>query len=502
MVNAGDALTVAELVQHGALPEVTLHGAVGRDREIRTVRIVDDLATLERLEPHAAVVLTGRVAEAGWTVETALRKAWEQAAACIVIARSPVHAESVGELAERLGVPLLVVREPALDAAVGIASAVAQPEAGRTALLAHAARRIAAAGPHLGPVLAALHAILPATDVALTDVTGTVLGGRAAALGPEERETGRVVRVTVPVPDPDRPNTAVLATLTARSRSRATGWEHTVTAVLELAVAPLTAWAAMRRLSAERSGQASALLLARLLAADASTETRAEAAGLGWPVQGPFVVYAVAPVAAWDGAHDPGPGLIALWARGGPGGPLVAHDDCWVAWQTVPPDSEGDSVAKAETRLRAVVSGLCGYVPVVGGVAGQAAHLAELGAALADATAAAGVAAAGVPGVVVRADRLGAAHLLAALPAEALRGPATAVLSPLLEADRDGTLLRTLAVVLDAGTALTAAATTLGIHRNTVAARLERIKVLGFDPDDPSQRLALHLACRVLLERE
>jgi hypothetical protein len=35
-------------------------------------------------------------------------------------------------------------------------------------------------------------------------------------------------------------------------------------------------------------------------------------------------------------------------------------------------------------------------------------------------------------------------------------------------------------------------------HRNTIALPLERIKAAGFDVDDPSTRLALHLATRVL----
>ncbi|MFJ5044166.1 helix-turn-helix domain-containing protein [Streptomyces sp. NPDC088719] len=503
MVSDRGALTVAELVQHGVLPEAVLYGAAGRGTEIRAVRIVDELGSLERMEPRAAIVLTGRVAEAGWTVETALRKAWEQAAACVVVARSPVHTESVGELAERLGVPLLVVREPALDAAVRIASAVAQPEAGRTALVAGAARRLAAAGPHATAVVAALHAVLPATDVALADATGVVLAGRGAALGDDAGREGKAVRVQVPVPDPDRPDKAVLATLHARSRSRAVGWAGTVTAILELAVAPLTAWAATRRLAAERSGHASALLLGRLLEPsepEAGDSTLAEAVGLGWPVTGPFVVYALRPVASWDGGPDPGPGLAALWAaRAGGAGPLVAQDGCWVAWQSLPPDDERDGLPAAETRLRSALPAIGAYVPVAGGVAGPAAGLTDLAAALADARAAAGVAASGVPGTVLRADRLGAAQLFAALPADTLRGPARAVLGPLLEADRDRVLLRTLATVLDTGAALSAAATTLGVHRNTVASRLDRIKALGFDPDDPAQRLALHLACRVLL---
>ncbi|NUT41360.1 MAG: helix-turn-helix domain-containing protein, partial [Thermoactinospora sp.] len=87
----------------------------------------------------------------------------------------------------------------------------------------------------------------------------------------------------------------------------------------------------------------------------------------------------------------------------------------------------------------------------------------------------------------------GPAELLAALPAAVLGPPAHVVLAPLLEADRDGTLLRTLAAVLGEGGPLRAA-DKLGVHRNTVTTRLERIRAAGYDLDDPATRLALHLA--------
>ncbi|MFE0379084.1 helix-turn-helix domain-containing protein [Streptomyces inhibens] len=94
---------------------------------------------------------------------------------------------------------------------------------------------------------------------------------------------------------------------------------------------------------------------------------------------------------------------------------------------------------------------------------------------------------------------MGPARLLAALPTDALRAPAKALLAPVLRTDRDGSLLRTLAAWLDAGAA-SAVAARLGVHRDTATARMERLRALGCDPDDPALRLALHLACRVLLE--
>ncbi|MET8867001.1 helix-turn-helix domain-containing protein, partial [Nonomuraea sp. NPDC004580] len=102
------------------------------------------------------------------------------------------------------------------------------------------------------------------------------------------------------------------------------------------------------------------------------------------------------------------------------------------------------------------------------------------------------------PGTVARADRMGPAELLGALPVGGLRAPAEVVLRPLLAVDKDGTLLETLAAVLDEGGALRAAER-LGVHRNTITTRLERIKAAGFDLDDAPARLALQLACHVLL---
>ncbi|MFJ6756085.1 PucR family transcriptional regulator [Streptomyces sp. NPDC091273] len=494
-------MTVAELVQYGPLPGVRVLGTTGRDAQVLDVRIVDRREALGDLRPHTAVVLTEELARSGWIVEMALRKAWEQAAACVVVPETAVAAHPPGALADRLGVPLLLIGGDALEGAVRIASAVSRPDAGRTALLAEAAQRLAAAGPHVERVLAALHAVLPSTSLALIDPVGGMLAGRRAA-----RDSAHPVRLDVPGPE-GRP----LAVLVADSRSKETGWASTVEAVLRLAVPPLTAWAATRRLAEEQLERRSELLLHQLTHPSveedhqARVHVRAEAAALGWPLVGPLIAFALRPAVAAEAGSGPAPGpaLRALWARYGIGGPLIAYEDCWVSWRSAAVDTPATApdpevwLRQGEAELRTAVQAIGDQLPVAGGVAGPTDGTGSLGLALADARAAAAVAA--VPGSVVRADRMGPAQLLSALPAEALRRPAEVVLAPLLAADRDGTLLRTLAVVLDQGAAPSAAAEILGVHRNTVAARMERIRSLGFDPEDPAQRLPLHLACRVLL---
>ncbi|RJL24718.1 PucR family transcriptional regulator [Bailinhaonella thermotolerans] len=468
------AITVAELVHGGPLGEAVLLGPRDGGGEVRDVRIADRLEVLASITPHTAVVLTGAAAEGGWAVEMALRRAWEQAAACVVAPAAAVSADSTGSLAVRLGVPLLVVSEDPLITAVRIATAAARPAAARTQLVARCAQELARAGTSARRVVGVLNAELAGASVALVDAAGTVLAGsRAGLAGPPLAE------VAVPGPGGEE-----LARLRAAGPPRSPGWPAVVAAVLELAVAPLTAWAARARLAAAREAAFGSALLDRLLRDPGDEGALRDAAALGWAVHGPLVAYVLRPVpplAPEDLARHT-PGVAASFDR-----PLVRHEDGWAGW--CPPDPGLDAALRAlPGRLPA---------PCSAGLSGVADGVAGLGGALADARAASVVA--GSAGTLVRADEVGPAQLLAALPVDTLAAPARAVLAPLLAADRDGVLIATLAAVLDTGSP-TAAAERLGVHRNTVAARLDRVRALGFDLEEPAQRLALHLACRVLRE--
>jgi purine catabolism regulator len=76
---------------------------------------------------------------------------------------------------------------------------------------------------------------------------------------------------------------------------------------------------------------------------------------------------------------------------------------------------------------------------------------------------------------------------------------ASTLLRPVTDMDRDEDLMRTLEVYLDNESSPTVTADVLGLHRNTVINRIARIrKVLHVDLDDPDERLAVQLACRVI----
>lgn len=66
-------------------------------------------------------------------------------------------------------------------------------------------------------------------------------------------------------------------------------------------------------------------------------------------------------------------------------------------------------------------------------------------------------------------------------------------------ADQDGELLRTLETYLDCNCSPSETAIALGIHRNTVINRVDKLKnLLKVDLNEPDERLALQLACRVI----
>jgi hypothetical protein len=499
-------VTVAELVNGGPLAGARMWGT--GENPVRQVRIVDDLATLGSVPPHTAVVLVGAASAGGWAVEMAMRRAWEQAAACVIASSVGMSAGSGAGLAERLGVTLIFVDEDPLVTAVRVASAAARPEAARTQLVARCATRLAEAGASARRVLGVLNSELQGNAVALLDPWGSHLAGRRAQ-GPSLAE--------VDIPDASG---GTLAVLVVHGSFQSPGWPSVVNAVLALAVTPLIAWAATERLAAERDTALQSALATRLLAlassrvsaagrigdaregtmshgaasgtppegADPEADgdgTLARATALRWPIGGPLTGYAIRPRDGDLGDLQMIGSVIA--ATMGPG-PLLRRGGSWAGWSALPSE-------RLAARLTECLAAL--PVPCAAGIGVEVPALGAMEESLLGAEAAASVT--GV-GMVARAEQMGPAKLLAALPGGGLRAPARMVLSPLLAVDRDGTLLETLTAVLDEGGA-SRAAERLGVHRNTITTRLDRIRAAGFDVDDPETRLALHLAAHVLRPR-
>jgi hypothetical protein len=101
-------------------------------------------------------------------------------------------------------------------------------------------------------------------------------------------------------------------------------------------------------------------------------------------------------------------------------------------------------------------------------------------------------------GWFVRTDTLGIEQfMLSWASSDTFLPMARSLLAPLVDAGAD--LLPTLTAYLDHESAIAATAEELGLHRNTVSARVARAQdLLALDLDDPETRIAVHLACRAL----
>lgn len=183
-------------------------------------------------------------------------------------------------------------------------------------------------------------------------------------------------------------------------------------------------------------------------------------------------------------------------------GPLIERTDGWSGWvssRSEPPVEEYRAMTR---RLRDAIEQLtqgAAEVMAYGGVGRPSTGLPGLRASLTDARQAATLAGAGGRRVAVRhIDELGIQRIMLGWYGSADFGRVVdAFLAPLEVTDADETLLRTLEAYLDCQSSATNTAAMLGVHRNTVMKRIDRIsEALHVNLADPDQRLALQLVMR------
>ncbi|WIE75007.1 helix-turn-helix domain-containing protein [Curtobacterium sp. MCSS17_007] len=178
---------------------------------------------------------------------------------------------------------------------------------------------------------------------------------------------------------------------------------------------------------------------------------------------------------------------------------VVEQTDGWALWSSSPDEPDRAAVARVAASVRAAQNALRSAVDTNAGVGSVHAGPAGLVRTLGEAGDAVRLAAARPEsGFFVHVDRLGLAQLLLAwTQTDTFLPAAEQILAPL---ERGGGALRsTLAAYLDAESSVAETAAVLGVHRNTVADRIDRVeRLLGVDLGDPETRLALHLATRAL----
>ncbi|MBN9748033.1 PucR family transcriptional regulator [Amycolatopsis sp. A1MSW2902] len=254
----------------------------------------------------------------------------------------------------------------------------------------------------------------------------------------------------------------------------------------------------------EREHRRRSLLLSEILEqpGEPGRRTVERATALGWRLAGRHTAVQVQAAAAPSALRMSALGteLEAQLAEHGVAARLVERAEGWLFWLTSDAQAEDpgpllDRLARTLAAVEAEHPGLrlcAGVGRAHTGAAGigRSAEQARRAALLAHT--------AHRRAVVEHIDAGNARKLIAGWYGSApLRGAAADLLAPLEEADPSGGLVRTLRCYLDFQSSAKAAGEALGVHRNTVMQRMERIaELLPVDLGDPDDRLAVHLATR------
>lgn len=267
----------------------------------------------------------------------------------------------------------------------------------------------------------------------------------------------------------------------------------------------LRAWLAEERRRLEHDTVLEQGVLAEIIADQGliSREAAEAAASIGWRLNGWHVGIHVVRDEDTDGRSDPFSAqrfISVLSEHSITVGALVDRSDHWAVWWSTPSEPSDDEARTLLRRLRVAAAALPARWGLAIGVGQPRPGPGGLAESLADARAAAYLASSRpFRPAVVHSQDLGITRMLLPLQqSESARVLAESILEPIRKAD-GGVLLETLQVFLENDRAAVVTARELGVHRNTVTLRIQKVvNELGVDLDDASQRLALLLACRTM----
>jgi hypothetical protein len=490
-------LLLSDLLRIEPLASAEVVGLPDPPRGIEQVILAETFERLRHAAPHSLVVLHAEVATGGWSLAAALHLAWERNVSAVVVART-VAGPSSAVLARRLKVPLLLIDGDPVDIALRLAGQVSAPDASRALRQALCAERLAEQTSIRG-VLGVLNSELGTIPVALV-IGDSVAAGRAAAVqkrpdvrqvcidisGPGERTWARLV-AAVPTNMPAAmQQTATLLRL-ARP-SLLASWAQTRLDSSAHAALEQATFGLLRRLATESAPPAP-------LTEDTAMDVPPWISELGWHIDGVNRAVWLTPLRPHGESPQELTHLVrTAWQRGRPAWPLIAEGEGWISWHS---GTDADDVTPLRRALSAFRDVASAHQLVVGvGLAHQG--IPGLMRSIAEARLAAHVAKDAGAATVQWFDQVGPRAALAWLPMADIEQVAQLCLAELMAARDRVALVDTVLAVLDCGGSLSQASQRLGVHRNTVLARVMRARQLGLTFDEPTQRLALHVLCYVL----
>lgn len=515
------SMTVAQLVASAPLREArVLGGRAGLNNSVRDV-MIGSARDRPAADPAARQVLL--ILDASeqrfdtYLVDIALRAAEQSGASgLLLVAPASPPALAAVRLADKFRLPLII--HPGRDPLVitdELRRLVRTPDIVRSDALLQAVEGLTRL-PQSAGITEALDSLSGHLDgrMSLVGPGGTVLAGDDLAPDVADRLGEQ------PTSSRAGPEVSIIQPLHLAPRERATFWLIcqlvTPAAHRELLVAEtlsIASWYVATRLVADRLQRERdarfrlGVLNAIMATADRPDPALLEQLGvLGWQVEG------------WcTGVHITAAGetdaltvltrtdeLARLLEASGISGAIIERPDGWSLWLVDATEPQAKASVDLTDRLRGVADRFLGRSnrsELHVGVGNPHHGIAGVKESLAEAHEAATIARASGERLAVRhIDEMGLRRILLGwYTSESFAELASTLLGPVLEVDRAGELLQTLEAYLDCESSATDAATQLTVHRNTVINRIERLReLLTVDLDDPDERLAVQLACRVI----
>ena len=460
---------------------VTLHLADPRS-PVRELALVTDIEEMTSVGPDTLIMLTQEVARGGWMISAALRYAWERRA-CALIVPHQAFTGSVIDLAERLGVSLFTTDIDIRTLAI------------RTAIHVGVARADSLARLHRFATRVSLSADIPA---ALATISAELEGARVAV-----RLDGGAVRFSTPAePHPHPGSTRVCVPLSSRLRP-----DHLVAEtqdpermraeqVLAAASPTIRALLAEERLSETEASlpTLSVAALTGLITPGGTIDSVGSdvAAELGWSIDGDyFVVFFASSSQGRMGAA-----VRQLWNDVFGLLPLARIEDGWFGFV---PSSDEHSRSGFVAELRSHRLRLQAF-DLAAGVSDVLTDIEHAARGLREASLAARLAtndALSVP-AIVEFSEITAEILPRVLPGPLAAQLASTLLPDLVADPATDELVDAVLAYLDHRGSVSSAAERLGVHRNTLQARLARAQQTGVSLSDPQSVLPMHLLLAAL----
>ncbi|MFH9574100.1 helix-turn-helix domain-containing protein [Streptomyces sp. NPDC017454] len=491
----------------------TLAGHAGLDRPVRDVTAYR--GTLTAVDGHL-VLCDVRDATPAYRLDALVRRAQEAGAAALCVtadetARPPLSAV---RLADRLRIPVLwAATDDPFRLALDLTLRVRAPEVTRARTVETLVRRLATRteGPDL---IATARTVLAAAVSLVTPDGGAIVGDPVVpgALRPElavpQRTPGLLAHPVHAVPSAgDRPGGTAPVTAWLVWPVEPADEERADTVALGLAVLEpfVRSWLAGARTRADHDSAVRRRLLTEVVTGrgTVSREAVEQAVALGWRLEDWHVGLAVRaeqPPAVDRPDTVPAPLLAALARQGVTTQAVAEGDGDWALWSSSSRRPADDEPRLLLRQVRRALAELPAAWRLVAGIGWPRQGSGGLADTLTEARNAARLAAAReFRPSVEHTDELGVGRLLAAWQqSDITRAFAETALAPLRDTAH-AHLLTTLRVFLENGGSAAATARALGLHRNTVTARLRQVRErLGVALDDPGNRLALQMACRAL----